>query len=261
MAAYLVDHPPARAQYRRPRRQSVSGVIVLHTAENTPDTVATDGGAEAVAAFIARRSDPGSYHWLADSDSHLLVVPLEWEAFHDGTGTNPHSVGISAATRADWWPHAPRAWRDGCVANMAGAARDAAAWIHHSTGTVVPARRITAAQARNREPGFVTHAELDPGRRTDPGRAFPFDQFFAAYQEHDDMPLADADVNKIVAAQTPYVKAVVLEVLTETGLIGVPKALGMDRRLDRETLVQVLIDNGMTEPQARDVAGRIEAGT
>lgn len=179
--AWLNDNPPARSQFRHPRREQVSGVFAVHTAENAPDYVAFDGGAEAVARFIRDRSTPGSYHRLADSDSVIELVELGDEAFHDGTGTNPHSIGLSVATRADVWPLAPADWRAGAVANLAGAAAEAAAYVKAKRGIVVPARRITADQARARVPGFVTHAELDPGRRTDPGAGFPWAAFLAAY--------------------------------------------------------------------------------
>jgi hypothetical protein len=99
--AYLIDHPPARSQYLSPRREDPSGVVAVHTAENAPDFVAFDGGAEAVASWISRRSDAGSYHEIADSDSAVYLVPYTAEAFHDGTGTNRHSLGLSCATRAE----------------------------------------------------------------------------------------------------------------------------------------------------------------
>lgn len=181
MSAYLRDHPPARSQFRK-RRGKPSGVVAAHTAENTPDYVAFDGGAENVASWITRRSDPGSYHLLADSDSRIRLVDWDDAAFHDGTGTNDHSVGISVATRADVWPLAPQRWRDGAIRQLAAGAADYARWLKRTHGITVPARRITAAQARARVPGFVTHAELDPARRSDPGKAFPWDQFFREYQ-------------------------------------------------------------------------------
>lgn len=183
MAVYLKDHPPVRRQYREPRREDPSGVIAVHTAENTPDWVAFDGGAEAVARFIQSRTDAGSYHTLADSDSRIRMVEFDDEAFHDATGTNPHSFGISAATRADVWPLAPQAWRDGCVEQMAQGAAEYARWVKSNYSIVIPPDRITEDEARARVPGFVSHAQLDPGRRTDPGKDFPWSQFLARFKE------------------------------------------------------------------------------
>lgn len=181
--AYLLEHPPARSQFRRVRREEPSGVVVIHTAENTPDVVATDGGAEAVARFIRTRQDPGSYQVIADSDSRLQLVPWDMEAYQDGTGSNPHAVGLSVATRADWWPWAPQAWRDGAIEQLAQAAAEYARWLHARRGIVIPPRRITRAESERRIPGFISHGERDPGRRTDPGAHFPWDRFLHRYAQ------------------------------------------------------------------------------
>jgi hypothetical protein len=200
----LLAHPnPNLRQYRDPRRETPSGVIVIHTAENMPDLAPPDDGAENVAAWISRRTDPGSYHRLCDSDSIVALVPWWFEAWHDATGTNPHSVGISAATRADQWPSKQQAWRDRCIGRMAFAAADYAHWLQTTHGIDIPARRVTADEARARVPGFTSHGELDPGRRTDPGAAFPWDQFLATYAwlrsptQEEDMPLTDDDIRRI----------------------------------------------------------------
>jgi len=180
---WLDTYPPKRSQFRRPRRANASGVVVVHTAENTPDYVAFDGGAEAVANFIRGRSDPGSYHDLADSDSAINLVSYDCEAFHDGTGSNPHSYGVSVATRADVWPLAPRAWRDGAVRQAAMCTARYARWLKATQGIIIPARRISRAQSEARQPGFLAHGDRDPGRRHDPGLHFPWAAFLHAYSE------------------------------------------------------------------------------
>lgn len=181
MTAYLIEHPPRTRQFRRPRRATPSGVIVVHTAEAPPDVIGPDTGAENVAAFIANRSDFGSYHDLADADSLINLVPYDAEAYHDGTGSNPHSYGVSAATEAARWPSLPPAWRDACVRNMARGAARYARWIEAEHGVTIPARRITREQSEARVPGFISHGERDPGRRTDPGPEFPWSTFLTYY--------------------------------------------------------------------------------
>lgn len=179
--SWLDDHPPARSQFRRPRRKKVTGCIVKHTAENTPDFVAFDGGAEAVAKFVAARPDPGSYHTIGDSDSRIRLVDFDCEAYGDGTGSNPWALHYSTATRADVWPLAPQAWRDGAVEQAAQGCAEMARWVHDQTGIVVPARRITRAQSEAGQPGFITHAERDPARRHDPGAGYPWGTFLDRY--------------------------------------------------------------------------------
>jgi hypothetical protein len=179
--AYLDDHPPRVRQFRE-RGTTASGVLVIHTAESVPDVVAADGGAEGVAAFIRGRSDFGSYHWLADSDTLIDLVRMSQQAYGDGTGSNPHAIHISAATQAARWPGLPREWVRDTIENMARAAAKADAYVFELHGVHIPARRISRPQSDNRVEGFISHAERDPGRRSDPGSGFPWEQFLDTYR-------------------------------------------------------------------------------
>ena len=181
---YLEANPPVRTQ-GRPRRPSFNqpghptGGIAVHTAENVMDNVGPDTGAENVANFIRNRTTPGSYHTLVDSDSTILMWnPETTEAFHDATGTNRFSTGLSFATATHFWRRDP-SWDDAAL-------NQAAVWVAHTfipmmhrRGVEVPIMRLTSDEFRAGAPGFVSHAQLDPARRTDPGPKFPWEQFFA----------------------------------------------------------------------------------
>lgn len=67
-----------------------------------------------------------------------------------------------------------------------------AAWVKAETGVSVPARRITRAEYLARRPGFISHAELDPGRRSDPGDEFPWDQFLRLFAQLTDQEVSMA---------------------------------------------------------------------
>lgn len=175
---YLEDHPPARPQYRKPRRGRITGAIVLHDAENATDQTGPDTGAEAVARFIATRTTPGSYHTVVDSDSIVRLVPYDWEAFHEGTGGNRWSLGLSFAYGSQSMPSA--AWWPGALRNGAIEARAMSDYVKATVGFSIPARRITADQYRVGYAGFISHAELDPRRRKDPV-GFPWDPFLRLY--------------------------------------------------------------------------------
>jgi len=188
---YLESHPPARSQFRRPRRAEPSGAIVVHTAENVPDLDGPDGGAEGVAAFIARRSDPGSYHTVVDADSIVRVVPYDAEAYGEGTGGNPYALHLSFACRTTTWDTMDPARRAAMIMNGARAAADMARWLDQERGyplSRIPAARITADAYRIRLAGFISHAELDPRRRSDPGAAFPWRAFLDLYAQELLMP-------------------------------------------------------------------------
>lgn len=182
MSTYFETHPQRVAQYGRVRRNGAkpSGVCLLHTAENAPDLIGPDDGAENVAAWLTRRTDHGSYHDLVDSDSIVRLAPYSAETWHD-TGTNNHSYGVSAAVRAHEWHKLTPERRAAVVRNMAQAAAGYATWLRSSSGIVVPARRITRAESRAKVPGFLGHGDSDPGRRSDPGPAFDWDLFLSHY--------------------------------------------------------------------------------
>lgn len=180
---YLESNPPRIRQFRRPRRAVPSGVVVVHTAESNPDEVGPDSGAESVARFIRDRTTYGSYHDLADSDGIVHLVPYDAEAYGDGTGSNPHAYHISAATQAAEWYDVSKEWRVDTVRNMAKATSIYAEWLKKTEGITIPARRISRAQSDARVPGFISHGERDPGRRSDPGKDFPWTLFLRFYDE------------------------------------------------------------------------------
>lgn len=251
MTYYLLDNPSRIPQHRTVRRNGAapSGVIVLHTAENATDFEGVDSGAEAVARFIANRTDPGSYHVLVDSDSTIRLAPWSAECWHD-TRTNNHSVGISAAVRsADWSRLGARGER--AVVRMALAAREYATWLYATRGVIIPARRITRAQALAQTPGFIGHGEIDTGRRTDPGRDFPWDLFLAVYAAPElaashgviggnvptvpapaaPVPLKPAPADPFGEDPTMYERALIAAYRQETGRV--PTPLELDPRILR----------------------------
>lgn len=182
MTAYLIEHPPRQRQFKR-RGTTISGVIVIHTAESAPDTTGMDLGAEGVARFIQGRTTYGSYHWVADSDSLVDLIPMRnYQAYGDSTGSNPHAIHISAATQAHHWKGLPKDWVEGTVENMALAAHKASDLLKEVHGVRIPAKRRIKAETDRRMEGFISHGERDPGRRSDPGADFPWDMFFRFYE-------------------------------------------------------------------------------
>lgn len=183
MGTYLQDNPPLTRQYRLPRRAKPTGMIGVHTAESILDAIGEDTGAENVADFIRRRSDYGSYHTIADSDSRVRLVPFDAEAYGDGTGSNYFGIHISFACKAAGWSGMSAVRRGAFIHQGAQAAAEAARWLKRNHGIVVPAKRISKAQSDAGLPGFISHAERDPARRSDPGPDFPWDDFLAEFRD------------------------------------------------------------------------------
>lgn len=181
MATFFETNAQKINQWSRTRRNGAkpSGVVVLHTAESATDFLGPDPGAENVARYFATTNRYASYHHLSDADSSIQLAPWSAETWHD-TGTNNHSVGISAAIQCKDWK-ALGARGELIVKRMAAGAASYAKWLKANRGITIPASKITRAQARAKVPGFLGHGTSDPGRRSDPGADFDWDLFFREF--------------------------------------------------------------------------------
>lgn len=226
MTAYLIENPPHLRQFRE-RGAKPTGLIVVHTAESTPDWVGPDAGAEAVARFIQGRDTFGSYHWLVDSDTIILLVPLALQAYGDGTGSNPVAIHVSAATQAAKWDAAPDEWKVETVKNMAAAAARSAQWLKSEHGITVPAKRVTKAQSDAGQAGFISHGERDPGRRSDPGATFPWTLFLDEFAAIMDPAQPTPGISRVFDAENEAERRKALRLLIRRGS---PEAQKMAQR-------------------------------
>jgi len=183
MTYYLQDNPnPNTGQYGWPRTR-VSGVIGVHTTESGVIPSGPDGGAENTAAFIARRTDYGSYHTLADADSRIKLVHPSYAAWADTTN-NAHAMSVSGAMDAARWRDLSPDRAAAIVRNMGIAAAELVqdAIAAGLLNAPPPAVRITAAEAiAGTRPGFYGHGETNPGTRYDPGQNFDWGLFLTTY--------------------------------------------------------------------------------
>ena len=181
---YLEENPPARrkGQFRLGRRDPLKPVVVVHTAQSGTDTRGADTKAEAVAGFIQRRQDAGSYHILGDRDSIIRMVRIANEAYGDGTGSNRWAIHISLAMNAADWGIISALIADQYLDSAATMALLAAEACHDRGLPIPAARLLTKAESDRADAcGFISHGLRDPGRRSDPGVDFPWDRFFARY--------------------------------------------------------------------------------
>lgn len=246
MTPYLRQHQPVRSQFRSPRRARPTGLVVIHTAESILDTVGPDTGAENVAAYMCRRTDPGSYHDLVDSDSALQLVDYADEAFQDGTGSNPYALSLSFALKASDWPRLSQQKRDAFLIQGARAFARQQAWLAAHGYPITPLRRVTRAESDRGVAGFISHSLRDPGRRSDPGLAFPWTRFFALL----------VDIAPKPAPPTPEDDAMQYRAIrrVEDGAIALT-APGYFRHLSGEELAAVMAA-GLTQAPSDEVNAR-----
>jgi hypothetical protein len=148
----------------------------------------------------------------------IQLVRYSDEAFHDATGSNPHSYGVSAACQAAKWLDYSQEWRNATVTNMARAAARYALWLKSRSGIVVPAQRITRPESEDREPGFISHAARDPDRRTDPGKDFPWTFFLSQYARLVQPPVITPSKGRKPMFVTRYGSTVYVAFFTDAGI-------------------------------------------
>lgn len=188
---YLLDNPnpgavanPDGTYWGRQVMAAPPIWITVHTAESFADLVGADLGAENVAAYFTRSTEPASYHTLVDSDSVVPLLPsgldeLPVHTAYHCANRNTGNLGISFACRSSEWPTMPADYRRRMLSNGAGVV---AAWIRAHD---IPLRRVTLAEVEAEVPGISGHGILQPEDRSDPGLAtvfqpslFPWDEFF-----------------------------------------------------------------------------------
>jgi len=184
MIPYLYEHENPNAKLRSngkrfhgyPHRGRVASGIVVHTAENLPDITGDDTGAESVASYASRMERPASYHRVVDSDSIVVLLPDEAQAFHC-VGWNSRTLGLSIASKAGTWDQTPAKWKTRILHNAADIAAD---WcVLHGIDPV----HINSQALEHGGTGLIGHGELDPERRHDPGDDFPWEWFIRLVEE------------------------------------------------------------------------------
>ena len=97
MGYYLLDNPPASPQFYPSRNNGWQGGIVIHTTEG----VGGYDSAENTAAYISRRSDPGSYHVITDLNGAVWLMPITYTAYGvAASGFNSTCVMVALAARS-----------------------------------------------------------------------------------------------------------------------------------------------------------------
>jgi hypothetical protein len=142
----------------------MTGGVLIHTTESIMDDVGPDTGAENVAAFIARRNEPGSYHAIVDADSTVFLMPDSFTAFHcEVSGFNSQTWSISFACRTTDL-NVEHPWTQAAVARAATEIKDF--WLRNGFNVLASATFVPA-QATLQAAGLTTHGEAQPYNRSD----------------------------------------------------------------------------------------------
>ena len=173
MATYALTQNPNRHYYTT-RRGRILG-IVLHVTAGLEDFTPPDSGAESTVRYGQSNLRPASWHGIVDSDSIIDCLPDTYTAFHC-IGYNSGTLGLEMANRDARWAGKPEPW-------VGNTLRNAATWCRPRVQKYgLPVRLADKAEVdrcirAGRPFGFTYHSMLDPKRRIDPGRDFPWTRF------------------------------------------------------------------------------------
>jgi hypothetical protein len=143
--------------------------------------------------------------------------------------------------------------------NMARAAARQAVWLRTTHGVVVPARRINRDQSTAGVPGFISHAERDPDRRSDPGAAFDWFLFLDTFDQ-----LASQEDDDVTPDELQQALRVVLNEGTAEGFQGWANTNRGDISYGRQAVTKLdALASRLTAVEAKlaDLVGRPEPGT
>ena len=181
---YLDDNTPRQRQFRERRgSKPMQAVVVVHTAENNPDLHGVDNGAENVADFIRTRTSYGSYHVVGDRDTIIRLQTNNLTVYHD-TSSNNWSTSLSGAMQGVNWSSLTgtlrEQWIESFVTMMVIQGQDL-----QRRGVGLPAARLLSRSQAHATgaSGFIGHGHMDPSRRSDPGRDFPWTEILKRYAE------------------------------------------------------------------------------
>lgn len=178
MGYYLLDYPNLKAAAAgypwsfwgyKTRSKPIQG-FVEHVPVVLQDIDGADQTAENVARYFSTVDRPASTHVVIDADSIVDLLPVTYTAF-GSKDANANGIHIEQGwDYLDWGKHPDRDFQ---VITLS------AQWHRpHALAYDIPLRRVSAAEWLAGKKGFISHAELDPTRRKDPGPNYPWDLLF-----------------------------------------------------------------------------------
>ena len=164
MGYYLLDNPPRSPQFYPSRSNTPTYAVGVHTSEGPTGP----GSARNLAAFIARRSDPGSYACIVDSEETVVLVPPDYTTFSvAASGYNSRTWHICLAGRsAELSPDDPN------TQAMIARAGEAIRTLWTLLGIPLSNAEWIGTDALNR-PGLFCHGDVQPWDRSDAWSTHP----------------------------------------------------------------------------------------
>jgi len=159
MGYYLLDNPPRSRQFYPSRANTPTWAVGVHTSEGPTGP----GTARNLAAFIARRADPGSYHAIVDCNETIVLVPPGYSTFSvAASGYNSRTWHICLTGRSS-----ELSAGDPNTLAMINRAGEAIRILWSLLGVDIPSSlRWIGTDALNQS-GLFCHGDVQPWNRSD----------------------------------------------------------------------------------------------
>ncbi len=209
MGFTLLDRPnPNGPHYYTTRNQPLLAIVVHITAGAEDLDTLADLSAENVAAYAGSTDRDVSWHTGSDTDSWVNLLPSNYTAWH-ASSYNSCTHGHEISKRHTDWRTMSETWtaktlRMAALGPNGNGGLRAIALRHNiplrkATRAELDAQRANYVAGRPWKPvGFISHAEVQPADRTDPGwvggvDTFPWGRFLTLMTngEDDDMWLQE----------------------------------------------------------------------
>jgi hypothetical protein len=176
----LLDRPNVNGRHYYPTRNSPLMAIVVHITAGAEDLDTLDDlSAENVAHYAATTDRDVSWHTGSDADSWVDLLPSSYTAWH-ATDYNSTTHGHEISKRTTEWRGMPEQWVDktlrmaalgpGGNAGLRKVALDNGIPLQWATRAELDAQIANYRAGRPwKRVGFITHHEVQPDDRTDPG--------------------------------------------------------------------------------------------
>lgn len=173
---YLLENRnPNGDNFYPTRRGPVLACVVHVTAGLQGRPEVADSSAERTAAYAASTDREVSWHSGSDTDSNFLLLPDSYTAYQC-QGYNSITIGHEISKRDVSWADEDPAWVTETLVQAAMCLRPRLLALHipfvHATK-----RQLDLAKGTGKPVGLISHSQLDPTRRSDPGPDFPWDRF------------------------------------------------------------------------------------
>lgn len=182
MSYLLLDRRNPNGDHFYARRNEPILALVVHITAGLQDLDGVDDhSAENTAQYAATTSTEVSWHSGSDADSIIDLLPPNYTAWH-ASNYNSCTYGHEISKTHTDWRTVPPEWVDKTLRNAARklsqVAREFNVPLRKATRAEVDAQRANYRAGRAWQPvGLISHAELQPADRTDPGWVSGVDTF------------------------------------------------------------------------------------